>query len=745
MSDSEYNNDSFTQQIVKSTPSKYDTIIESNILAKKIKMKISEYNSLENEYNDLIKKETIHKKPSSGGWEKIRGELTHISASGKDWLWGINAGKIYTCEKPCENDDWKHISGELKQIEGGDKEVWGVNRNDNIYKMNQDHSNKWRKIPGKLKFVSQGGGWIWGINKDNKVYRCKSPCNGDWILDLIPTPPVITKVFNYLGNWRDEGQRRLPVVIDGGRFKYTQTSCNEACQDYKYYGLQDGNGYKGQCFCGDSWSRATSLGRCGGSKITGGGWCNSIYETKKEDELITINVGQSRRHRTKKVSLPYDNMIVSPYALNEQNPRWGDRFEVKVNGRELTVTRTDANAGWGQNLKLQGIRTDNPSTNNVQEGPKMEMLSCGKTYVYGVDNNNKLWRKNINGTGSWIVIDNIYAKWVSATNSKYVYIVNNNNQIQKTQHSNIKNWESIYPNNLHINIKSISADHDSDDIYILADNHRNSSDSKASGVFLYKPVKNGGYWLDIKNINYFKNMISAPGLSNNNFKFLGKTNTLEDCKIKSVEDKNSEFSSITYVTDESTSGFKKSCYGNYVGGKNNPKDEKGFITSLAPNGTTLLGGEEGKRLLKAMKDIQDEIKKMVEKQKDYSTGLEKTNDMLTELREKRNKKLHDYIEKLRLDRIEINKVLDEPQDIAMEIKSQENQISDYFYYILWIILVIISIVLAGHLLINDKEKISVFTYVFAGVWILILGNWYAKQIMYYGGKAWHTFANTIIV
>ena len=41
---------------------KYDEIIESNILAKKIKMKINEYNSLENEYNDLLKKEIAKKK-----------------------------------------------------------------------------------------------------------------------------------------------------------------------------------------------------------------------------------------------------------------------------------------------------------------------------------------------------------------------------------------------------------------------------------------------------------------------------------------------------------------------------------------------------------------------------------------------------------------------------------------------------------------------------------------------------------
>ncbi len=588
MSDSEYNNGSFIQQIVKSTPSKYDTIIESNILAKKIKMKISEYNSLENEYNDLIKKEKADGKKSTGGWEKINWNNEILSngilnASGKLLLSlpfsGYDNYILYGCTKPCNRHDtqWRDFSAPepLQDISMYKDRVWATSKKNNIYKgsliKNEKYLEiKWQKIPGKLNIISIAGGWVWGVNSKFKIFKCKQPCNGDWILD------------------------------------------------------------------------------------------------------------------------------------------------------------------------------SSPETND--SGPKsMIQISCGDTYVYGVDNNNKLWRKNIDGTGTWSVIDNIFAKWVTATNSRNVYIVNNNNQIQKSKHSNIKNWKSISPDNLQISIKSISADHDSDDIYILPEQHSNRSDTEVPGAFLYKPEKNGGYWLDIKNENYFKNLISVPGLSNTNFKFLGKTDTLQGCKIKSVEDKNSEFSSITYVTDESTSGFKKSCYGNYVNGKDNPTSEKGFITSLAPNGTTVLGGEEGKRLLKAMKDIQDEIKKMVEKQKDYSIGLEKTNDMLIELREERNKKLNNYIEKLRLDRIEINKVLDEPQDIGMEIKSQENQISDYFHYILWIILVIISIGLAAHLLINDKEKISVFTYVFAGVWILILGNWYAEQIMYYSGKAWHTFANTIIV
>ena len=749
---------SFVDKIVENKPSKYDTLIENKILTRKIKIKVREYNALQDQYVNLLKNETVNRKPSSGGLEKIKGELTQISASGKDWLWGINDGKIYTCEKPCGDGNWIHIPGELKQIEGGDKEVWGVNKNDNIYKMNQDHSNGWRKIPGKLKFVSQGGGWIWGINNDNKVYRCKSPCNGDWILDLIPTPPAITKVFNYLGNWRDEGQRRLPVVIDGGQYKYTQTSCNEACQDYKYYGLQNGNGYKAQCFCGNSWSRATSLGKCGGNKITGGGWCNSIYETKKEDELVTINVGTSR-HRRKKVRLPYDNMIVSPYALNKQNPRWGDRFEVKVSGRELTVTRSDANAGWGQHLKLQGIRNDIPPSNNVQEGPKMEMLSCSKTHVYGLDNNGYAWRKNVDGTGNWERFgnpSNIQFRWLNASSNNKVYATRAKkfDGVADT-FKNTNNWllmiesmeDKIYKTDLDGKDKWSILNIQDNENYIAS----TSSDEKNlyftqwfyKHIFKYSPLQNGGYWGDIKNENYMKGLVNEDGTSNENFKFLGKTDNLKDCKIKAVEDEVNEFSSVTYVSDKAGGPFSKSCYGNVVGGKKNPTYQENVTTSLAPNGTTRIGGEKGKELMKEMKKVHKEIEELTEKAKKVSVGMKRKNNLLLAEKDGVNNDMEEMLAKLRKDRIAINKILEEPEDIAKEENSNIRQSTNYAIYVLWFLLVIVSLYIVYHLISTKDEHISPVVYIFVAIWLIILGKQYYKQVVYYGGNFVNMFTKLL--
>jgi hypothetical protein len=752
---------SFVDKIVENKPSKYDTLIENKILTRKIKMKVREYNALQDQYVNLLKNETINRKPSTGGLEKIKGKLGQISASGKDWLWGIDGDQIYTCEKPCNDGNWIHIPGELKQIEGGDKEVWGVNKNDNIYKMNQDHSNGWRKIPGKLKFVSQGGGWIWGINKDNNVYRCKSPCNGDWILDLIPRPPLITKVFNYLGNWRDEGNRRLPVTIDGGRYKYTQASCNEACQGYKYYGLQNGNGYKGQCFCGNSWSRATSVGKCGGNKITGGGWCNSIYDTKKEDELITINVGTSRR-RTKKVRLPYDNMVVSPYALNKQNPRWGDRFEVKVSGRELIVIRSDANAGWGQHLKLQGIRNDIPSPNNAQEGPKMEMLSCSKTHVYGLDNNGYAWRKNVDGTGNWERFGNPYNmqfRWLNASSNNKVYAsrakvfdgvgvstFNNHggfiedesmeDRIYETDMNGKDKWSLL--NNQHNPNESYISSTSSDEKYLFFTQWLSAS------IFKYSPLKNGGYWTDIENENYMKGIVNEDGTNNKDFKFLGKTDNLKECKIKAIEDEENEFSSVTYVSDKVGGSFSKTCYGNVVGGKNNPTYQENVTTSLAPNGTTRIGGEEGKKLIKEMKKVHNEIEELTKKARQASFDMKRTNNLLLTEKDGVTSDIEEMLAKLRKDRIKINKLLEEPEDVAKEENSNIRQSTNYAIYILWILLVIVSLYIVYHLINTKDENISLVVYIFVAIWLIILGKQYYKQVVYYGGNFVNMFTKLLV-
>uniref|UniRef100_A0A6C0C441 Uncharacterized protein n=1 Tax=viral metagenome TaxID=1070528 RepID=A0A6C0C441_9ZZZZ len=124
---------------------------------------------------------------ANGGkeWRGIPGALTNISASNKEWVYGVNnKGNIYQCKKPCKGG-WQLVEGNLKQISGGQKYVYGVNRNDSIYRARlpiQNHTNpQWYNIPGRLKWVNASNeDYVYGTNENDNIYVCKKPCNGGW-------------------------------------------------------------------------------------------------------------------------------------------------------------------------------------------------------------------------------------------------------------------------------------------------------------------------------------------------------------------------------------------------------------------------------------------------------------------------------------------------------------------------------------------------------------------------------------
>jgi len=76
-----------------------------------------------------------------------------------------------------------------------------------------------------------------------------------------------------------------------------------------------------------------------------------IKDVKDEDFPI-INVGNNNVN-PKVVQLPEPNMSVYPVPHNDQKPGCRDTFRVNVDGTTLTVTRTDKNSGWGQQLQLK--------------------------------------------------------------------------------------------------------------------------------------------------------------------------------------------------------------------------------------------------------------------------------------------------------------------------------------------------------------------------------------------------------
>lgn len=102
-------------------------------------------------------------------------------------------------------------------------------------------------------------------------------------------------------------------------------------------------------------------GQCGTASF------NCLCKKSKKDDMLEIKVGPgSKGNNSKTVSLPVSCpsfMLDSskktnqqyPHAVkNKQNPAWGDRFQLDVEDKKLTVKRLDTDGYWGQDLILLG-------------------------------------------------------------------------------------------------------------------------------------------------------------------------------------------------------------------------------------------------------------------------------------------------------------------------------------------------------------------------------------------------------
>ena len=709
---------SFADQIINDSPNKYEGILQNKILTANIKLKINEYNSLQGTYDNLIRNEIKNAKPTKGGWKRTnKKSVTNISAGGKDWVWGVSSdNKIYTCKKPCDDNKWEKIAGpRLTQISGGQDEVWGVNVNNEVYKMNQDHSNDWVNVPGQLNNISQGGGWVWGVNTSGNVYKCQSPCDGTWVMDTLP-------------------------VTDGGD------------DDWILVFRQTTNNWK--------WSESNS----GNRNIDNPDWNN--YSQLKNLENYRSSDGKF----TFKMSYPKNNKLTSP-QIWKQTP---NPYTVKNNRNgqvdgyeEIDVPYTGSYWGglrWnGDKSILSGSTNNNwwyaiggfKPFNDLIPGAdgtivdktelyvknikpiSMSQISCNDTYVYGIDTSNKVWFKPVDGSGSWKRFGNPNTwniKMINATSSNVYIVTSKNSNIYKTDINGTQNWNMLTPSD----VKDITGDFatvssDTQNNYLYA---TNTSDMG----YRYTPDVTGGGWTNLQNNNYAYEQVDFKR-SNDNWKYFGQVNSIEDCRLKAVEDKTTEYSSIVYTTGNGVND--KTCYGGVKNGSTNSYTVDGVITSIPPNGSSRLGGTKGAELLKQMKDIQDEIYELMREQKRNIRKIKKTGNEIQNERYETNTELDNIVIKLKEDRNEINRLLKEPDESSNNDDSSNRQSSNYIIYILWISIVIISVILAVHLYYTDSEGISPITYVFVGAWCLIFISYYYRQAVIYGASGWDYLSDSL--
>merc|ERR1719265_1232740 len=100
-------------------------------------------------------------------WQQIQGGLTRVS-KGNSGVWGVNKNdEIFKLN--VDGNSWTKINGGLVQVSSG-AAVWGVNRYDDIFRYLGN--NQWQHIAGKLTNVDvSNNGHVWGVNRGQDIFR----------------------------------------------------------------------------------------------------------------------------------------------------------------------------------------------------------------------------------------------------------------------------------------------------------------------------------------------------------------------------------------------------------------------------------------------------------------------------------------------------------------------------------------------------------------------------------------------
>ncbi|XP_077113408.1 fish-egg lectin-like [Ranitomeya variabilis] len=63
------------------------------------------------------------------------------------------------------------VPGNLRQIDAGAGQVWGVDYQDQIFQLVGD---SWQQVPGQLLHVSVGPAGVWGVNRANTIFNLQN-------------------------------------------------------------------------------------------------------------------------------------------------------------------------------------------------------------------------------------------------------------------------------------------------------------------------------------------------------------------------------------------------------------------------------------------------------------------------------------------------------------------------------------------------------------------------------------------
>ncbi|XP_073511450.1 fish-egg lectin-like [Phyllobates terribilis] len=105
--------------------------------------------------------------------QQVPGQLIHVSV-GPAGVWGVNNASVVF---KLQNNQWKSVTGLLKQVDaGGNVFLVGVNTDNSVFCLKQSCVTSkaslvsFSPVDGKLKYYSCGSAGCWGVNGNNYIF-----------------------------------------------------------------------------------------------------------------------------------------------------------------------------------------------------------------------------------------------------------------------------------------------------------------------------------------------------------------------------------------------------------------------------------------------------------------------------------------------------------------------------------------------------------------------------------------------
>jgi hypothetical protein len=107
-------------------------------------------------------------------WVKVEGQLTSITVD-ELFGWGFAPdGNLKRFDLQSKSN-WKTIANphQLIHLSANCEEVWGVNAQNEIYRISSSGYGDWEKVADGFKDVSVGTNFVWFLDTENKPHKCE--------------------------------------------------------------------------------------------------------------------------------------------------------------------------------------------------------------------------------------------------------------------------------------------------------------------------------------------------------------------------------------------------------------------------------------------------------------------------------------------------------------------------------------------------------------------------------------------